>query len=116
VSETVLWLLTLGLCAILGVGLVQNHSTLTFIRQMSQDRIGAGAGDSGARPVEYWKAEIRGATKEAIQDGMVNVMSAQNELLRGMREDQRRMSDAVVRLVAILEQRTGAGTGGMVTQ
>lgn len=109
------WLVILGFTTLLAMNLIGNRQQAQAIRDILQDtRLTAvpNGGKSGDRPVEFWQAQFR----DAVQEGLVSVMGAQNELLRGIAASSGRVEVQLAKLVTISEQQARYRDGSQETR
>jgi hypothetical protein len=109
------WLVILGFCALMSMNLLGNRQQAQAIRDILRDvtpSSKAGNGKSGDKPVEFWQQH----TREAVEDALVNIMGAQNELLRGIAASSGRVEVQLAKLVTISEQQFRYSGGSQETR
>ena len=100
----------------LGVGGVVLILALKEIRAILAERAGrkngnGTVGTSGSKSPEFWQAEFRSAMTESFVNTALPVLTQQTKILEEIRDEQRRLSDEMLKMVARQSVRGRKGNG-----
>lgn len=85
-------------------GIVVGAAGLSYL-QKYWPKNGNGNGNSGAKPVDFWRSEFRDIVNEGIRDLLMPLLAQQTEILRETKDVQRHMENALTRLITLAEVR-----------